>query len=79
LAIIRRPEIFRLTSDYRQVGIAAVDPNLSFDDADESRLNFQARHGISYNVTDFFIWECVGALIGNLTNARLGQSTRLLR
>ena len=42
--------------DYRQVGIAAVDPNLDNTDMMNARLNFQGfGFGINYNVTDFFI------------------------
>ncbi len=63
--------------DYRQVGIAAVDPNLSFDDAMNARLNFQGfGMGISYNVTDFFILGVSGRIDWNLTNLYGGQATR---
>jgi len=63
--------------DYRQVGIAAVDPNLSFDDAMNARLNFQGfGMGISYSVTDFFIVGVSGRIDWNLTNLYGGQATR---
>src|SRR6266481_1251969 len=63
--------------DYRQVGIAAVDPNLSFDDAMNARLNFQGfGMGISYSVTDFFILGVSGRIDWNLTNLYGGQATR---
>jgi Putative porin len=63
--------------DYRQVGIASVDPNLSFDDAMNARLNFQGfGFGISYNVTDFLILGVSARIDWNLTNLYGGQATR---
>src|SRR6266436_7946039 len=42
--------------DFRQVGIASIDPNLSNSDVLNARLNAQGfGFGINYNVTDFFI------------------------
>jgi hypothetical protein len=63
--------------DYRQIGIAAVDPNLSFDDAMIGRLNFRGfGFGIAYNVTDFLILGVSGRIDWNLTNLYGGQATR---
>ena len=63
--------------DYRQVGIAATDPNLSFDDAMNARLNFQGfGFGINYNITDFFILGVSARIDWNLTNLYGGQATR---
>ncbi len=64
-------------ADYRQIGIAAVDPNLSFDDAMSGRLNMQGfGFGINYNITDFFIIRLGGRIDWNLTNLYGGQATR---
>jgi putative porin len=63
--------------DYRQIGIAAVDPNLSFDDAMIGRLNFRGfGFGIDYNVTDFLVLGVSGRVDWNLTNLYGGQVTR---
>ena len=63
--------------DYRQIGIAAVDPNLSYDDAMIGRLNFRGfGFGIAYNVTDFLILGVSGRIDWNLTNLYGGQATR---
>jgi len=64
-------------ADYRRIGIAAVDPNLSFDDAMEGRLNMQGfGFGIDYNVTDYLVLEFSGRIDWNLTNLYGGQATR---
>jgi hypothetical protein len=63
--------------DYRQIGIAAVDPNLSFDDAMIGRLNMRGfGFGIAYNVTDFLVLGVSGRIDWNLTNLYGGQATR---
>jgi hypothetical protein len=63
--------------DYRQIGIAAVDPNLSFDDAMLGRLNFRGfGFGIAYNVTDFLTLGVSGRVDWNLRNLYGGQATR---
>src|SRR5258708_26862531 len=63
--------------DFRQIGIAAVDPNLSFDDALIGRLNFRGfGFGIAYNVTDFLILGVSGRIDWNLTNLYEAQATR---
>jgi hypothetical protein len=64
-------------ADYRRIGIAAVDPNLSFDDAMLGRLNMQGfGFGIDYNVTDYLVLEFSGRIDWNLTNLYGGQATR---
>jgi Putative porin len=64
-------------ADYRRIGIAAVDPNLSFDDAMEGRLNMQGfGFGIDYNVTDFLVLDLSGRIDWKLTNLFGGQATR---
>jgi hypothetical protein len=63
--------------DYRQIGIAAVDPNLSFDDAMIGRLNMRGfGFGIDYNITDFLVLRVSGRVDWNLTNLYGGQATR---
>jgi Putative porin len=63
--------------DYRQVGIASIDPNLSNSDVMNARLNVQGfGFGINYNVTDFFILGVSGRIDWNLTNLYGGQATR---
>jgi Putative porin len=63
--------------DYRQVGIASIDPNLSNSDVMDARLNSQGfGFGINYNVTDFFILGVSGRYDWNLTNLYGGQATR---
>jgi hypothetical protein len=63
--------------DYRQVGIASIDPNLSNSDVMDARLNSQGfGFGINYNVTDFFILGVSGRVDWNLTNLYGGQATR---
>jgi hypothetical protein len=66
-----------LYGDYRQVGIASIDPNLSNSDVMNARLNTQGfGFGINYNVTDFFILGVSGRIDWNLTNLYGGQATR---
>ena len=68
---------FSAYGDYRQVGIAAVDPNLSYDDSMNGRLNFQGfEMGIGYSVTDFLILGVSSRIDWNLTNLYGGQATR---
>jgi Putative porin len=63
--------------DYRQVGIASVDPNLSNSDVLNARLNAQGfGMGVAYNVTDFFILGVSGRIDWNLKNLYGGQATR---
>jgi hypothetical protein len=63
--------------DYRQVGIAAVDPNLDNDDMMNGRLNFQGfSFGVSYSITDFFILGVSSVIDWNLKNLYGGQATR---
>jgi hypothetical protein len=45
---------FSLSIDYRQIGIAAADPNINSDDFAASNLNSEGFEGrIAYNFTDF--------------------------
>ena len=63
--------------DYRRVGFAAADPNLSTDDMMNGRLNFQGFHaGIVYNLTDFLTIGLDGMLDWQLRNVYGGQLTR---
>jgi putative porin len=63
--------------DYRQVGIAATDPNLDNDDMMNGRLNFQGfSFGVSYSITDFFILGVSSVIDWNLKNLYGGQATR---
>jgi hypothetical protein len=63
--------------DYRQLGIASVDPNLSNSDVMNARLNSQGfGMGIIYNVTDFFLVGVTGRIDWNLKNLYGGQATR---
>jgi hypothetical protein len=66
-----------LYGDFRQVGIASIDPNLDNSDVMNARLNVQGfGFGINYNVTDFFILGVSGRVDWNLTNLYGGQATR---
>jgi polyhydroxyalkanoate synthesis regulator phasin len=63
--------------DYRQVGIAAIDPNTGNSDPMNGRLNMQGFNmGILYNVTDFFILGVDGRIDWNLKQLYGGQATR---
>jgi hypothetical protein len=63
--------------DYRQVGVAAVDPNLDNDDMMNGRLNFQGfSFGVAYNITDFFVLGVTSVIDWNLKNLYGGQVTR---
>jgi len=63
--------------DYRQVGVAAIDPNLTNDDMMNGRLNYQGfSFGVSYSVTDFFILGVSSVIDWNLKNLYGGQVTR---
>jgi hypothetical protein len=63
--------------DYRQVGVAAIDPNLTNDDMMNGRLNYQGfSFGVAYNVTDFFILGVSSVIDWNLKNLYGGQVTR---
>jgi hypothetical protein len=63
--------------DYRQVGIAAADPNLAFGEVNNARLNFQGfGFAINYSVTDSLIVGVIGRCDWNLTNLYGGQATR---
>jgi hypothetical protein len=63
--------------DFRQVGIASVDPNLDNDDMMNGRLNLQGfGFGINYSITDYFTLGVSGRIDWNLTNLYGGQATR---
>jgi hypothetical protein len=64
--------------DYRQVGVAAIDPNLTnSDDIMNGRLNYQGfSFGVAYNITDFFILGVTSVIDWNLKNLYGGQVTR---
>jgi polyhydroxyalkanoate synthesis regulator phasin len=54
--------------DYRQVGIASIDPNLNSDNFAESNLNAQGfRMTLAYNLTDFAVLAFTGWFSWNLT------------
>ena len=63
--------------DYRQVGVAAIDPEVGPSDPMNGRLNMQGfGMGILYNVTDFFLVGVTGRIDWNLKNLYGGQLTR---
>jgi hypothetical protein len=59
--------------DYRQVGIASIDPNLNSDNFAESNLNVQGfRFTVAYNLTDFAVLAFTGWFSWNLTSSLYG-------
>lgn len=53
--------------DFRQIGIAAVDPNINTDDFANSNLNTQGfRVNLAYNITDFLVLSFTGWFAWNL-------------
>jgi len=63
--------------DYRQVGVAAVDPMVGPSDPMNGRLNFRGfGMGVLYNVTDYFLLSVSGRIDWNLKNLYGGQLTR---
>lgn len=63
--------------DFRQVGVASVDPEVGPSDPMNGRLNFQGfGMGVLYNVTDFFLLSVSGRIDWNLKNLYGGQLTR---
>jgi hypothetical protein len=53
--------------DFRQLGIAAVDPNINTDDFANSFLNMQGfRVNVAYNITDFLVLSFTGWFAWNL-------------
>jgi polyhydroxyalkanoate synthesis regulator phasin len=64
-------------ADYRQVGVASVDPEVGPSDPMNGRLNFQGfGMGVLYNVTDYFLLSVSGRIDWNLKNLYGGQLTR---
>jgi Putative porin len=56
-----------LLVDYRQLGIASVDPNINTDDFNESFLNTVGwRASIAINLTDFAVFQVTGWFANNL-------------
>jgi putative porin len=56
-----------LLVDYRQLGLAAADPNINSDDFNESFLNTVGwRASIAFNVTDFAVLQVTGWFTNNL-------------
>jgi hypothetical protein len=50
----RKPAIFSLSADYRQVGISSIDPNINSSNFALSNLNVQGwEFNLAYNFTDF--------------------------
>ena len=53
--------------DYRQLGLASVDPNINTDDFNESFLNAVGwRCSIAYSITDFAVLQFTGWFANNL-------------
>ncbi|MBV8816555.1 MAG: putative porin [Verrucomicrobia bacterium] len=62
-----------LLVDYRQIGIASVDPNINTDDFNESFLNAAGwRVSLAYNVTDFAVFQFTGWFANNLSRNLYG-------
>jgi hypothetical protein len=56
-----------LLVDYRQIGLASVDPNINSDDFNESYLNAVGwRVSLAINVTDFAVLQFTGWFANNL-------------
>jgi hypothetical protein len=59
--------------DYRQVGLASVDPNINSDDFNLSYLNAAGwRASIAYNLTDFAVLQLTGWFTNNLSRNLYG-------
>ena len=59
--------------DYRQVGLASVDPNINSDDFNLSYLNAAGwRASIAYNLTDFAVLQVTGWFSNNLSRNLYG-------
>jgi len=65
-----------LALNYRQVGLAAVDPNLNDSDWALSRLNMKGwKASLAYNFTDAVILQVTGMAADNLRNNLFGGQT----
>lgn len=64
--------------DYRQIGLAALDPNLNDSDWALSRLNMKGwKASLAYNFTDAVIGQLTGSTADNLRRDLVGgQTTR---
>jgi hypothetical protein len=64
---------FSLLVDYRQLGLASVDPNINTDDFNESFLNAVGwRVSLAYNLTDFAVFQFTGWFANNLDRNLFG-------
>lgn len=62
-----------LLVDYRQVGLASVDPNINSDDWNLSFLNSAGwKVSFAYNLTDFAVFAVTGWFSNNLTTRLYG-------
>ncbi|MEP6671521.1 MAG: putative porin [Chthoniobacter sp.] len=59
--------------NYRETGIASVDPNLNDDDSAQSALNMRGfKLGIGYAITDFVVINATGYMFWNLDQGLSG-------
>ncbi|MBV8216784.1 MAG: putative porin [Verrucomicrobia bacterium] len=62
-----------LLVDYRQIGLAAVDPNINTDDFNLSYLNAAGwRASVAFNLTDFAVLQVTGWFSNNLVRNLYG-------
>ncbi|MBV8102868.1 MAG: hypothetical protein JOZ31_27325, partial [Verrucomicrobia bacterium] len=62
-----------LLVDYRQLGLAADDPNINSNDFNQSYLNSAGwRFSVSYNLTDFAVFAVTGWFANNLSRNLYG-------
>jgi hypothetical protein len=62
-----------LLVDYRQIGLAAADPNINTNDFNNSFLNAAGwRASIAYNLTDFAVFQVTGWFANNLSRNLYG-------
>jgi hypothetical protein len=62
-----------LLVDYRQIGLAAADPNINTDDFNLSYLNAAGwRASIAFNLTDFAVFQVTGWFANNLSTRLYG-------
>lgn len=65
-----------LALNYRQVGLAAVDPNLNDSDWALSRLNMKGwKASVAYNFTDAVVLQLAGSTADNLRKNLIGGQT----
>lgn len=59
--------------DYRQIGLAAADPNINSNDFGQSFLNLAGwRASIAFNLTDFAVFQVTGWFANNLSRNLYG-------